>query len=63
MAKVFKAKYLARKTFLEVNPSPNDSFVWKGFLASKELIRKGLAWRIGDGKEVDMWLDNWLPDC
>jgi hypothetical protein len=27
----------------------------------RELLREGLIWRIGDGKKVDVWTDNWIP--
>lgn len=28
---------------------------------TKQVINHGLAWRIGDGKDVRIWQDNWLP--
>ena len=30
-----------------------------------EIVRRGIQWRIGDGTEVDIWNNNWLPrvDC
>lgn len=62
MARVFKAKYFSSRSFFDINSSVNASFVWKGFLTTREFIKKGLTWRIGDGKNVNMWNDNWLPD-
>jgi len=26
-----------------------------------ELLKEGLIWRIGDGSEVDIWEDPWIP--
>jgi hypothetical protein len=26
-----------------------------------ELLKKGIIWRIGDGKKVRIWRDNWIP--
>jgi hypothetical protein len=29
-------------------------------LKGVEVIKTGLVWRIGDGKDVDMWRDPWI---
>lgn len=62
MVQVFKARYFHSKSFFDVNPSFNDSFVWKGFLAAKEVVSKGMMWRIDEGAKVDIWQDHWLLD-
>jgi len=28
----------------------------------KELLRRGLLWRVGDGKQLSIIRDNWIPD-
>lgn len=42
----FKARYFPNNSFLEVNGKSNDSFLWRGFLETQNLIRNGLMWRI-----------------
>lgn len=32
-----------------------------GIMWGKELLDKGLGWRIGDGSRCNIWDDNWLP--
>jgi hypothetical protein len=28
----------------------------------KKLLHKGVLWRVGDGKYINVWSDNWIPD-
>jgi hypothetical protein len=27
----------------------------------RELLKEGLVWRVGCGKDIDVWEDNWIP--
>jgi len=33
---------------------------WRGILAGREVLKLGVGWAIGDGKEVNLWEENWL---
>ena len=51
-AKVLKAKYypdgeLTDTAFIQ-NPSPG----WQGIVHGLELLKKGIVWRVGNGKKV-----------
>ena len=37
------------------------SFAWKSILKGRELIKHGLKWRIGNGSQVRIFHDAWLP--
>jgi hypothetical protein len=37
------------------------SYVWESLLSSRDLLNDGLVWRIGDGGNVKIWKDKWLP--
>ena len=37
------------------------SYAWKSLLKGREVLRKGLRWRIGTGDLVNLWSDPWLP--
>lgn len=37
----------------------NSSMMWKALLRSLEFIRSGLAWKVGDGKSIQVDLDPW----
>jgi hypothetical protein len=34
---------------------------WKSILHGRDLLKEGLVWRVGDGKKIDVWADNWIP--
>ncbi|XP_030973764.1 uncharacterized protein LOC115993913 [Quercus lobata] len=42
--------------------STNGSYACKSILSARDVVRKGMVWRIGDGKMVSIKEDKWLPD-
>ena len=51
--RVFKARFFLRGSFLKAKDSPSASYAWN-------MIAKGALWRVGDGKQIKIWSDNWL---
>jgi hypothetical protein len=37
------------------------SFTWRSIIYGRELLKKGLVWRIGDGSCIKTMEDNWIP--
>jgi hypothetical protein len=62
VAKIFKARYYPRGSFLEANLGHNPSFIWRSIHTSQVIVKGGLRWRIGDGKNIRVWQDAWLRD-
>ncbi|CAA7017787.1 unnamed protein product [Microthlaspi erraticum] len=60
-AKVYRGRYQKSSTFLESVCGVNPSYGWRSIQAGKDLLRKGLQVRIGDGKSTSVWEDHWLP--
>jgi hypothetical protein len=60
-ARVLKARYYKNGDFMEAKCPKRASFTWRGILHGRELLRKGLIWRIGDGTKVSAWNDQWIP--
>jgi hypothetical protein len=58
---VLKAKYFPHNSFLATDMGNRHSFVWRSLLSSRDLLNDGLVWRIGDGSNVKIWQDRWLP--
>ncbi|XP_075636752.1 uncharacterized protein LOC142608991 [Castanea sativa] len=56
--RVFKARFFPRGSILEAKDS---SSAWKSILKGREVILKGALWKVGDGKKIRIWGDNWLP--
>ena len=59
--RVFKARFFPNGTFLDAKDSASASYAWKSILKGREVILKGALWRVGDGKKIKIWGDNWLP--
>ncbi|XP_059626981.1 uncharacterized protein LOC132269745 [Cornus florida] len=58
--RIFKQRYFRNCSFLGSSCSPGHSWVWRIVSATKEIILKGLKWRIGDGKSINCWNAPWL---
>lgn len=37
------------------------SYVWRSLLWGRDLVRKGLCWRVGVGKLISIKHDHWIP--
>ena len=57
--RVFQSKYFARCSFWKAKLGSNPSFIWRSILASRDLLCHGMKWSIGNGREVDIWKDDW----
>jgi len=60
-AQIFQAKYFPKSSFLESSLGNKPSFVWRSIFVSKDLLKQGLVWRVGDGKSIQILQDRWLP--
>ncbi|KAL0009734.1 hypothetical protein SO802_004842 [Lithocarpus litseifolius] len=54
---VLKARYFPICASLGHNPS----YTWKSIMAAQELVKEGVMWRVGNGRDVKVWGDRWLP--
>lgn len=39
----------------------NSLYVWKSILKGRKFIKRGTSCRIGNGRSIHIWGDNWLP--
>jgi hypothetical protein len=60
-ARVLKAKYYPNGELQDTVFTGNASSSWQAIQYGLELLKKGLIWRIGNGKSVRAWRDPWLP--
>ncbi|OMO59710.1 reverse transcriptase [Corchorus capsularis] len=60
MARVLKARYFPRTTFLEAKEGWLPSFTWRSILKGRDLLQYGLRWRIGNGRSVRILHDRWV---
>lgn len=58
--RVFKAKFFPNCTIMEAKDSRPSSYAWRSILKGRNVIQRGLRWRVGDGRKIKIWLHHWL---
>jgi ribonuclease HI len=59
--KIIRAKYYPNSSFLEASLGSKPSFAWRSIHGARELLSEGLMWRVGNGRRINIWGDNWVP--
>uniref|UniRef100_A0A803NFE6 Reverse transcriptase domain-containing protein n=1 Tax=Cannabis sativa TaxID=3483 RepID=A0A803NFE6_CANSA len=59
---VFKARYYPHGSYLNAPLGNNPSFVWRSIWEAQQLVTKGTRWCIGDGNNINVVGEAWLPD-
>ena len=62
VARLFKAKYYPHGSYLSSSLGSNPSFVWRSVWSAKEVVNRGIRWRVGDGESIYVWKDAWVRD-
>lgn len=60
-AQLLKAKYFPNGSVLQAKAKSNMSYSWRSILSGIDVLKKGLIWRVGDGSQIRIWEDPWLP--
>lgn len=60
LAKILKGKYNPTSSFMDCSTSSNTSHGWNGIMAGKEVLKRGVGWLVGDGKDIKVWGEPWL---
>ena len=61
-ARVLRAKYFPDGDLLNVQEGPGMSYSWRSIVRGVKAMNEGLIWRVGDGTNINIWLDPWIPD-
>ncbi|KAA3489007.1 reverse transcriptase [Gossypium australe] len=62
VAKVVKAKYFPDEQLLNSRLGNSSSYTWKSIWATKDVLRKGLIWRVGTDNNISVNCDAWIPN-
>lgn len=62
-AKILKSLYFQNESIMDASLGPNPSLLWKSLFWGKEILQKGLRYRVGNGKLVRLFKDPWIPRC
>lgn len=61
VAKFLKSLYFKDSNILNADIGKHPSYLWKSLMWGRELICKGLRYRIGNGVDTYMFRDPWIP--
>lgn len=60
LGQILLGKYCRQNDLLSCSSSGAMSHGWRGILAGREVIKRGLGWAVGTGKDINVWSENWL---
>lgn len=60
-ARVLSAKYFLDGNILNAKGVCGMSYVWCSILKGVKLLKQGIIWRVGNGNNIDIWNDPWIP--
>ncbi|XP_061993749.1 uncharacterized protein LOC133711661 [Rosa rugosa] len=61
IAKLYKARYFPRCDFLDAEVTKGASYAWRSIMHGKNLLRRGVRYRVGTGAHISAWRDPWVP--
>ena len=53
----FKAKFFPHGSILDVKVG-TGSYAWKSILKGRDVVSKGMQWRVGNGSKIRIYQDN-----
>ena len=59
--RVFKVKFFPNCTIMEATNLSWAPYAWNSIIKGKEVIQRGVVWRIRDGQSIANWGECWLP--
>jgi ribonuclease HI len=60
-AKVLRARYFKEGKLLTAGCPKRASFTWRSIMHGRDLLKEGLIWRVGNGNDIDVRNQNWIP--
>ncbi|OMO55679.1 reverse transcriptase [Corchorus capsularis] len=60
--KVLKGIYFPNADIMTAKKGARASWSWQSLLEGRNFIKEHLVWQVGDGKQVQIWHDNWIPE-
>ncbi|KAK3199433.1 hypothetical protein Dsin_022848 [Dipteronia sinensis] len=61
VARILKSKYFKTDDFLQADLKIGRSHTWRSIVWGKKLLLQGLRWRVGNGYDIKVFIDSWLP--
>lgn len=61
-ARVLKGQYFHDADFLSATRRKHASQTWRAILAGRDVLKKDIIKRIGNGNSTNIWHDKWIPN-
>lgn len=61
MTKVLKSRYFKNSDVMNDEIGNNLSYIWQSLIWGRDLLVKGLCWRVGNGQKIYAFSDSWIP--
>lgn len=61
VARILKDKYFPSENFMEAKVGNRPSYAWRSICQAWEVLKLGVGWRVGNGENIRIWGDAWLP--
>jgi len=58
---LLKAKYFPRGCLIDTTFCSNASTTWQAIMHGLDLLKQGIIWRVGNGSQIRIWRDPWIP--
>ena len=62
-ATILRTKYSLDEDLLNATLIKKSCYTWKTIMARVNIIKRGYVWRVGDGKNINIWSDLWIPQA
>ena len=59
--KVFKSKFFPHCSVLDAKENSRGSYAWRSILKCRDVLKRGVRWRVGTSESINLWVDLWLP--
>lgn len=58
---MLQARYLKGNSFFSYTLKKRCSLIWQGIIHAGKTLRLGSCYKIGDGYNINVWKDPWVP--
>jgi hypothetical protein len=60
-ARLLLARYCPDGDLMAAQEGPGISYSWRSIIRGIQALKKGIIWRVGDGEQIRIWDDPWIP--
>lgn len=58
--RMLKGVYFKDKGFMEAKKGCHPSWCWSSILTGRDLLEENIAWKVGNGDDINLWHDKWV---